>query len=102
MCICLLPFRLIKYPQFPHTQGRNVHSSKTYGGTVCMASLARQILPPNPDSAHLSFKFLSLPTAENKNKLQLSTIYQIVKTAMKRNGHGSNCLREIHNINIIL
>lgn len=67
-----------------------------------MASLARQILPPNLGSVHLSFKFLSLPTAENKNKLQLSTIYQIVKTAMKRNRHGNYCLHEIHNINIIL
>lgn len=50
--------------------------------------------------AHLSFKLLSLPIAENKNKLQLSTIYKTAKTAMNRNGHGRYCPQEIHDINI--
>lgn len=74
-----------------------------YRGTVCVASLSRQILPLNPGAHTFPLKFhLNLSAAEKKNKPQLGSIYQIAKTAMKRNRHCSYYTHEIQNINITL
>lgn len=61
---------------------------QTHRGAICMASLARQMLPPNPGAHTLPLNF-HLTIAGKKNKLQLSSIFQIAKTAMKRNIHCS-------------